>query len=314
MRTGALSAERKYGLGGGKPSPAPLSPQEASSNVRSVESAVLVDDSTQRRKEKGEGKEKITPDAGLVSVLPDSIAPTSSSVIVSPSSVSPSSMSSSESSQPSATTILCVIKRYIVTISEMIKSFLSKLNTKIRDVFNKFLKIEKITTAKKVSVDKIRNIMENERMESTKVYVAARLEELLEATSLSNGNPKNDKLMLGTSGSYYDPSDQTPYEERRKKLEEERDEPLFALVQNRETGMWERSPEELEYMKQKEIATSGAPHDKSSKTKEEIEFSKKYKLACLAAEESMERARNAAREEAEANKKKWADEDAGREK
>ena len=98
-------------------------------------------------------------------------------------------------------------------------------------------------------------------------------------------------------------------------MEEERgeSEPIFALVQNRETGMWERSAEELEYMRQKELALGlPSPPMQDTKSKEELEFSNKYKMACLAAEESMERARKAAMAEAEANRKKWAEEDARR--
>ncbi len=292
------AAKRSYGLGGGKPRPKYPTTASPSQTISISES---------------EPPQAVTlsPAADLTTATtttswtptPPATEATSSSVPL------PSTQESGISKMSNK------LKKYVIILAEMIKTYMNKWKIKyttlLKTLFRKEVAEENIRKSKNLKINQIKNILENERIESTKSYVAGRLEELTNAASLASKNPKPDRYMLGTSGSYYDPADRTTYEERQQKKREESGEPTFSLVYNQDAGKWERSPEELEYLKQKRIAAGeSVPPMQDYKSKEELEFSKKYKLACLAAEESLERARKEAMREAEANRRRWAEEDA----
>merc|ERR1711871_717788 len=90
-----------------------------------------------------------------------------------------------EQESPKVVGALNKVKKYIITLYDAIKAVLntwkSKFVTFFTVLFHKETMKENIRTARKVSVDKIREIVENERIESTKSYVSARLEELTNA-------------------------------------------------------------------------------------------------------------------------------------
>ena len=207
--------------------------------------------------------------------------------------------------------LFVLFKKKIILFIEFLRKCLRTMKTKFISLFTSITGKWKVFSIidenekpnTKFSLDKVKEILNREEIESARAYVQTRVVELVSAKDISSKNPHPGKYLLGSSGEYYDPNSTKRIDQGKEKM--------YPLV--KVDGAWVRSAEEIAYMEAKSLrsresepSAQGDQLNSESDKDEESEFQRKLALANLAAEESLERARAQATAEAEENRIKWA--------